>query len=73
MEAMKIWTSVLCFEADVATHSIENALNTGFLNAEEEAVLSVELITTIVDNFKLRNLKNYNLRLLFHIQIERIF
>ena len=70
---MKNWTSALWFEVDVATHSIANALNAGFLIVGKEYVQLVEIITTRVDNFKLRGLKNYNLRLLFHIQIEWVF
>lgn len=42
VEEMKIWTSALWFGADVATHSIADALNAGFLNAEKEDVLLVE-------------------------------
>ena len=58
---------------DVATHSIVDAFNAGFLNAEKEAVLLVERTMMKVDDFKSRNLENYNLCLLFHIQIERVF
>ena len=53
VEEMKIWTSVLWFGEDVATHSIADALNTGFLNAEKEDVLLVELTMMKVDNFKM--------------------
>jgi hypothetical protein len=59
VEAMKTWTSALWFGEDVATHSIVYAFNAGFLNAEEKAVRLVEQTTMNVDNFKLRDLKNY--------------
>jgi hypothetical protein len=36
---------------DATTHSIANALNAGFLNAEEESVLLVEGTTTRLDDF----------------------
>jgi hypothetical protein len=42
---------------DATTHSIANALNVGFLNAEKEAVLLVERTMMKVDDFKSRNLK----------------
>jgi hypothetical protein len=50
VEWMKIWISVLWFEADDATtHSIADALNSGFLIAESESVQLVERITTKID------------------------
>jgi hypothetical protein len=45
VEEMKIWTSALWFEADVATHSIVYALNAGFLIVGKEYVPLVEWTT----------------------------
>ena len=58
---------------DATTHSIVDAFNAGFRNAEKEGVLLVERTMMKVDDFKMLYLENYNLCLLFHIQIERVF
>jgi hypothetical protein len=42
---------------DATTHSIVDAFNAGFLNAEKEGVLLVEQTMMKVDDFKSRNLK----------------
>ena len=58
---------------DATTHSIVDAFNAGFRNAEKEGVLLVERTMMKVDDFKLLYLKNYKLDTFFHIQIERVF
>ena len=58
MEEMKNWTSASLSEmGDATTHSIVDAFNAGFLNAEKEGVLLVEQTMMKVDDFKSRNLK----------------
>ena len=60
VDAMKTWRIVLWLRVDVATHFIVDAFNAGFLIVGKKSAPLVEWSIIRVDNFELRDLKNYN-------------